>query len=165
VSDDFAYWHLSNTITERLYSSENSTLWLVNSTSNEYDIGDWSQISVSWYLDVHVVDSNGTSVAYADVTATYPNSTVAESKLTDTNGWARLTLMEKLMNATGSYPIGNYTITTRYNTHEEQQSENMAGNRQITIPEFPSFLIPPLFMIMTLLAVIIYKKRYVKPQM
>jgi len=159
VSDDFAYWHLSNTITERLFSRENSTLWLVNSTSNEYDIEDWSQISVSWYLDIHVVDSNGTSVAYADVTATYPNSTVAESKLTDMNGWARLALMEKLMNVTGSYPIGNYTITTRYNTHEEQQSENIAGNRQITIPEFPSFLILPLFMIATLSAVIIYKRR------
>ena len=33
------------------------------------------------------------------------------------------------------------------------------------IPEFPSFLILPLFFIATLLAAIIYKKRYVKPQM
>ena len=32
------------------------------------------------------------------------------------------------------------------------------------IPEFPSFLILPLFFIATLLAAIIYKKRYVKPQ-
>ncbi len=33
------------------------------------------------------------------------------------------------------------------------------------VPEFPTFLLLPLFMIATLLAVIIYKKRYVKPQM
>ena len=38
-----------------------------------------------------------------------------------------------------------------------QQSEHQL----IIIPEFPSFLIPPLFMIATLLAVIVYKKREV----
>ena len=160
VSDDSSYWHLNNTTTERLYSNENSMLWLVNSTSNQYGIEDWSQVFVSWYLDVHVVDPNGTSVAYANVTAAYPNSTVAESRLTDVNGWARLTLMEKMMNATGSYPIGDYIITATYDSDEGQQIIDMTENKQIIIPEFPSLIILPLFLIATLLAVIVYKRKH-----
>jgi hypothetical protein len=160
-AESFSIWHIYNTTIQRLYPRDDSRLWLVNSTSNEYDIRDWSQVFVSWYLDVHVVDSNSTGVAYANVTATYPNSTAAESKLTDINGWARLTLMEKIMNATGSHPIGDYTITAKYDSNEGQQIIDMTENKQIIIPEFPSLLILPLFMIATLLAVTFYKRKHI----
>jgi len=159
VSDNSAYWHLYNTTTERLYSRGNSVLWFMNSTSNLYEIYDESEIYVCWYLDVHVVDSIGQEVPFANVTATYPNSTLADSKITDVDGWARLTLVEKTINATGSYPIGNYTITAKYNTYQEQQSVEMTENKMIVIPEFPSFIILPLFMITTLIAVIVYRRK------
>lgn len=141
---------------------------LTNSTCSTYRFFQQTKVYVSWYLDVHVIDSIGQNVPSANVTATYPNATVAEQRLTDANGWARLTLTEKMMNATGSYSIGNYTVTAKYETHEGQQSANMTENKQITmqlpfiIPEFPSFLILPLFILTTLLAVIIYKRKHLK---
>jgi hypothetical protein len=169
VSDNSAYWHLYNTTTERLYSYGNSVLWLMNSTSNLYEIYDESEVYACWYLDVHVVDSIGQNVPSATVTATYPNATLAESKLTDVNGWARLTLMEKMMNATGDYLVGDYSVQVVYETHSNGTTVAMTGNTQITmvlknliVPEFPLLLILPLFMIATLLAVAFYKRKYSK---
>jgi len=139
---------------------------LTNSTCSTYRFFQQTKVYVSWYLDAYVIDSIGQDVPSANVTATYPNATVAEQKLTDVNGLARLTLMEKMMNATGSYPIGNYTITAKYETHEGQQSVNMTENKQVTlqlafiIPEFSSLIILTPFMIATLIAVIAYRRKY-----
>lgn len=113
-----------------------------------------------------MTDLEGTDVPSANVTARYPNATVAESKLTDANGWTRLILMEKMINATGNHPVGNYTTTAKYDVHTGQKPVNMTGNKEITIslpfiiPEFPSFLILPLFMIVTSLAVIVYRRKH-----
>jgi len=138
---------------------QNARIWLINSTSTEVEALGESEVYVYWYLDVHVVDSIGQDVPSANVTATYPNATVADWRLTDASGWTRLTLMEKMINATGEYPVGNYTIEVTYETHSEHTAVNMTGNKQVTIPEFPSFLIVSLFMIATLLAVIAYKRK------
>jgi len=154
--------HIYNSTTYMVASHQDSRVWLVNSTCNIYDINQQSEVYVCWYLDVHVVYSNGTGVPFASVTATYPNATIAESKLTDVDGWARLTLTEKMMNATGSHLIGNYTITAEYDTYQGQQSVNMTENKIIIIPEFPSIIIIPLFMIITLLATIVYKRKHSK---
>jgi len=100
------------------------------------------------------------------VTATYLNTTMAESRLTDASGWVRLTLLEKMMNATGEYPVGNYTVEATYETHSDSTTVNMTDNQILTltlsdfiIPEFPSQLILPLSMITTLLAIIIYNRK------
>lgn len=167
-SFDSSHWHLSNTTTAKIYSHQNSKLWFVNSSSNIYEINDQSEVYLCWYLDVHVIDSEGTDVPSANVTATYPNATLAESRLTDAQGWARVTLMEKMMNTTGEYPVGNYTVTAKYETHTGQESANMTGNHGITIslpfiiPEFPPFLILPLFMVTTLLTVIIFRRKHTR---
>jgi len=141
--------------------------WLLNSTYTTLYFHDAGKVHVSWYLDVHVVDSIGQDVPSATVTATYPNATVAESKLTDTNGWARLTLMEKMINATGDYPVGNYAFEATYGIYSDETTVNMTENKQIVltledfiIPEFPSFLILPLFMLATLLAIIVYRRKH-----
>jgi len=125
-----------------------------------------ARIQVFWYLDVHVVDSIDQDVPSANVTATYPNTTLAESKLTGEDGWVRLTLMEKIKNATGEYPVGIYTVEATYETYSNTTTAEMTGTQQIIltlegfiIAEFPSFLIAPLFMIATLLAIIVYKKK------
>lgn len=152
-----------------LQSYGNAKTWFVNSTATSYNINDASETYICWYLDVHVVDSIGQDVPSANVTATYPSATAVESELTDVNGWARLTLMEKLMNATGEYPIGDCTIETVYETYSNSTAMNMINNQIITlmlpelvIPEFPSFLFLPLFVMATLLAVITCRKKHIR---
>jgi hypothetical protein len=149
-----------------MYAWDSSRNWLLNSTYGGTYIYDSAKVYVSWYLDVHVIDSIDQDVPSSNVTVTFPNATLAESELTDVNGWARLTLLEKMMNATGEYPVGNYTVEATYDIYSDATTVNMTENQQTTltledfiIPEFPSFLILPLFMIATLLAVIVYRKR------
>jgi len=151
----------------RVYAHDSSVTWMFNSTSNYYYPYHESKIYVYWYLAVHVIDSISQNVPSANVTAAYPNLTVAESKLTDANGWAMLILMEKMMNATGEYPVGNYTVEATYETYSNGTIVNITENQVITltladfiIPEFPSFLILPLFMMATLVAVIVYKRKH-----
>ena len=148
-----------------VFTENGSLIQLVNSTYSYYGPYDTSRITVSWYLGVNVVDSHGTPVGSANVTASYSNATVVESKLTDVNGLTRLTLMQETINATGSYPVGNYTVTAKYGIDSGQKSVNMTGNQAITIslpfnvPEFPSVLVLPVFIAATLVAVAAFKRK------
>ena len=79
---------------------------------------------------------------------------------------ARLTLLEKMMNATGAYPVGNYTVEAAYLTYSNGTTVNITGNKQIAltlaglvIPEFPSFLILASFMTAALLTVAVCKRK------
>ncbi len=144
-----------------------STVELINSNFTLTDLAGESEVYVSWYLFATVVDSFIQNVPSANVTVTFPNATLSESKFTDAGGWARFTLLEKMMNTTGEYPVGNYTVEATYDTHSDATTVNMTENQQITlkladfvIPEFPSFLVPPLFLIATLLAVITYRRKH-----
>jgi hypothetical protein len=149
----------------KVYSLGNSRIWAVNSTTTLSYIYGQSEIYVYWYLDVHVTDSLDADVPYANVTATYSNTTVAESKLTDLNGLARLTLMQLKVNATDYYPVGNYTISGEYNGYSQEESIEMFYNQQITltlpfvVPEFSSVLIMLILTATTLLTVIIRRKK------
>ena len=116
-----------------LYTHQYSVVRLVNSTCGSCYIYDESKVYVGWYLDVHVVDSIAGNVPSADVTATYPNATVAGSELTGGNGWARLTLMEKMVNATGEYPVGTYTVEASYEIYSNSTAVDMAGNQIATL--------------------------------
>lgn len=157
--------HNSTVNNIELYGS--STVELTNSTYTEtLRLYNDAKIYVNWYLTVHVIDSVGQNVPLANVTATYPNATVAETKLTDDNGLARLPLMEKMINATGEYLIGNYIVNATYETHSNStETLSMTENKQITIPldfiipEFPTQIIATLFMLTTLLTAIAYKKK------
>ena len=125
-----------------------------------------ARIRIFWHLNVHVVDDISNNVPSANVTATYPNATLAESKLTDEDGWAKLTLMEGTKNATGEYPIGIYTVEATYETYSNTTTAEMTGNQQIIlalegfiIPEFPSFLLLPLFTLATLLTALMHRRK------
>jgi hypothetical protein len=148
-----------------LYSS--SVARLVNSTYSTHRLLDNTTIYVSWYLNVDVIDSINQNVPSANITVTYPNGTIAQSKLTDENGWAMLTLMEKIMNVTGEYLISNYIVEATYETYSNSTELIMTGNQIITlkleglvIPEFSSFLILPLLMTATLLAIIVFRRKH-----
>ena len=102
----------------------------------------------------------------ANATASYPNATVAESMLTDAEGWARLTLLEKTMDANETYPVGNYSVETTYGIHSNETSVNMTGNQQTTltltdfvIPEFPSLVILLLLMTATSITTIAWRRK------
>jgi len=88
-----------------------------------------------------------------------------------TAGFCRMTLPNNILNASSytvlittyilpvtpivnKVAISNGTHITLYFTFTTSASEEI-----IIVPEFPSFLILPLMMIATLLAVIIYKKK------
>jgi hypothetical protein len=170
---DWAFWFqnscnvtMSDSSLYYLRSYSKSICWMINVTANQFQFWNEGRAYVSWYLQVHVVDSISQDVPSANVTAYYPNATVAESKLTGIDGRTRLTLMEKMMNESGEYLIGNYNLNATYETYTNGTEVPMTGNQQVTlklegfvVPEFPSFLILPLFMIGTLLAVIVYKRK------
>jgi len=163
---DISRTYIYNSTADGVYSYEDSRIWLTNSTINNYKIYDQSEIYVSWYLYIHVVDSISQDVPLANVTATYPNATVAESKLTGENGWTRLKLVEKMMNTSGEYPIKNYTVEAKYEAYLSSTMVNMTGNKEIillleglVVPEFTSSLILPVFVVATLLAVIVYRRK------
>ena len=141
---------------------------LTNSTFSSLSFHNQAKVYVSWYLDVHVIDSVGQDVPSAFVRTFYPSEPglIIVSGFTDTQGLARLTLPEKMINATGEYPVGNYTVEATYDLYSDETSVNMTENRQITltledfiIPEFPSLLILPLFMIAIFLAVFVSRRR------
>ncbi|NIQ05081.1 MAG: carboxypeptidase regulatory-like domain-containing protein, partial [Candidatus Korarchaeota archaeon] len=88
-----------------------------------------------------MTDQISQDVPSANVTATYTNTTIAEQKLTDTNGKTRLTLTEKMVNATGEYPVGNYTVEATYETYSAYKSVEIAENQQITLT-IVNFIIP-----------------------
>jgi hypothetical protein len=87
-----------------------------------------------------------------------------------TAGFCRITLPNNILNASyytvlidmtpiivNKLAISNDTHTTLYFTFNTSAIEGI-----IIVPEFPSFLVLPLFCIATLLTVIIYKKKDVK---
>jgi hypothetical protein len=168
-SHDSSTVHVYNsTISWRLWSDGSSNVWLLNSTSSTFAIEEDSRIYVCWYLEVHVIDAIGQDVSSASVAAIYANSRTADSETTGEDGLARLILTEKIKNATGDYPVGDYSVQVVYETHSNSTTVVMTGNKQITmvlknliVPEFPSFLILPSFMIAILLAVAVYKRKHV----
>ena len=151
-----------------LYAYDFSNSWLLNSTYAYLYLKNSAKVHVSWYLDVRVEDSVGQDVPSALVRTFYPSEPglTLVSGFTDTQGLVRLTLPEKMMNVTGEYPVGNYTVEVTYDIYSDDTTVNMTENKQITltledfiIPEFPLLLVLPLFMIATLLAVIVIVRR------
>ena len=128
------------------------TAELVNTTIDNLDLSVEGRVWVYWYLDVHVVDEIDQDIPMASVTAKYANDTQAGVVQTDSSGWAMLTLLDKMVNATDSYPEEAYTVTATYETHMNQDTVEMTGNRELTIA-LP-FMIPELpLTVLTIMAV------------
>ena len=156
---------LVNSRLKYLHCYGNSGVWLINSTIvSSPQCASQGTAYFSWYLDIRVVDSVGNGVPSAIVSASYENATQAGAQTTNASGWTTMTLMEKAVNATGSYPVGNYTIEAAYALHLNSTSVDMTGSQTIVlaldfiIPEFPSFILLALFTAATLSAVILIRK-------
>jgi hypothetical protein len=140
----------------------------VNSTAHIYDINDQSRVYVNWHLDVHVVDETGQDVPSANVTATFSNGTLAESRNTRSDGWTRMTLLDKVKSATGDFPAGNYTVDGTYLSFSNSTTVNLTANEVITlrlegfiIPEFtsPTLALPLMIVTLLVVAVLVYRKQ------
>lgn len=125
---------------------------------------------VFWCLDVHVVDgslSPGQSVGSANVTAVFPNGTLAGQALSGVDGWMRLTLMEKMKNETGTYAVGSYTVNASYLSYSSGAVVNITGNQAVTlvlegfvIPEFPSSLVMMLMIVPLLAGIVFFNRKF-----
>jgi hypothetical protein len=158
-----------DSILSMLSANQESIFSLLNSTCTSASINDQAMMFISWYLDVHVTDSVGQNVSCANVTV-YLGGTIIRSKLTDANGLARLTLQGELINATGHYQVADYFVNAFYLAYQSTMEVAMISNTYITltledliITEFPTNLIPPLFIATTLIAAIFYRKKQ-KPE-
>jgi hypothetical protein len=180
--DDFSTCYLDDTyfvsmivsnstcwITDSFFGSftlwGNSTCWLMNSTGSPH-FHDGGLVYVSWYLDVLVEDSVGQAVPSASVTVSYPNSTVVDSKLTDDSGRARFALMEKMMNLTSEYPVGNYGVEATYESYSDSETVNMTETKQIIltledfiIPELSSLALLSTFIIATIAVILVNRRK------
>ncbi len=143
---------------KRLNAYSNSSISLINTTYNSITLENEAKVYILWHLDIHVVDLTSQDIPSANVTIYYQNNTIASSKATDSKGLANFTLYEKMMNSTGNYYYGNYTIKTTYGTYSNQTTTNMTENKQITVTmpmilsESPPNFIMPLIIAITLLA-------------
>lgn len=153
--------------TVELYESVTATL--TNITHTQLRLFGSAKVYVYWYLEVQVLDDSptpGQSVESTNVTATFSNGTLAAQALTGVDGLARLTLVEKMANETGDYPVGTYAVNATYLSYYNGSVVNVTGNQAITltlegfvVPEFSSFLMLSLFTIATLVAVITHKRK------
>jgi len=160
-----SHCYLYNSSIDMLEAHDNATAWLVNSTYNSHRHYDSGRSYVHWYLDAHVVDQFGQNVASANVTISYSNATQAAMEWTDAGGWTRFTVQEKMMNASGEYPIGNYTVQASYEIWSNSTTVNMTHSQILTltlsgfvIPEFDSLIVLSLFIVLTLLATFVRRR-------
>jgi hypothetical protein len=163
----FSFVNFSDSWIDRVDAYDSSIIRLAGSTYSSCFAYGESDIYIFWHLDIHVVDQMYQDVSYAIATALYPNATLAGSESADVNGWARLTLMEKRMNATGEYPTGNYTVEASYLAYSNSTTVNLTENQMLTlkleplvIPELPSILLSSLLLGATLLAAWAHNRKW-----
>ncbi len=159
----------TNSIISEIELYYTSIVTLTNCTYDATNLYNDAKINVYWILDVHVIDLFNQDVPNANVSVTFSNTSIAGSQLTGMDGWAKLTLMEKMKNATGDYPVGAYTVEATYSIHSNSTHVDMTGNQQVdlkltgfVIPEFTSLIVPSFIAIATLLGAIFNKRRLIK---
>jgi hypothetical protein len=147
----------------------------VNLTGSDYAVVrvyDLATVQTSRFLGVHVLDQASNNVASANVTVEDANGTLVYSTQTNSDGWANFTLAEEAIDALGSHPAGNYTVTGTYAAYNASRNLAMTKNQLVTIslaviiPEFPvALMIPMLLILLTAFAVVLKKpKRSSKAQ-
>lgn len=95
-------------------------------------------VNVFWYLDVHVVDSNGRNDASATVNVSDVNGTSLYKGLTNSTGWIPTqTIMEYWQNPSGIFNKTPHWVNaskTGYNADNSQSviSQNTVATRTLT---------------------------------
>ncbi len=157
---------INNSIADSLFSYGSSKLRLMNTRTSTHGSYDQSEVFVLWYLDVHVKDSDGNDVQMANVTAAFSNSTIAKSALTDANGYARLELLEKKINASGEHPVGNYSIQANSEGCTDRVMVSLTESGEVTLslvcsvmPDYTLLLVALLIMIIAFSAFMLWRRK------
>jgi len=158
--------HVADSELLRLSASQKSAVSLVNCDGTPVlSAYDQAEILVSWYLDVHVVDSTGQNVSSANVTA-FLDAALSQSELTGADGLTRLVLLGKTINSTGEFEVAGYSLNADYLGYLNTTTVDMARNRQVTltlegliIPEFQMYLILPLLILSSFSALAARKRK------
>lgn len=114
-----------------------SVVLLVNSpVYGSIDILDfpeiYAEVYIAWYLDVLIIDGRRYPLPNAHAKVYWENGTLLNCITTDDEGLARFILYEKLVNATGTFPYGNYTVKASYDGYTYQRVfKSIAGNIKI----------------------------------
>lgn len=140
------------------------TCYLINSTYGglDKDAFDKGAIYVGWHLTI-IVESEGQPVEGANVEIYYVhNGSLAEQQVTQSDGKAQFDLMEWRITELGSQYVGDYRINVSYDTTQTEETITLTSSQELTIPEFPPWIILPLLIILMLLA-IVFKKKVFRP--
>lgn len=126
---------ISDSTLEYLGLSDSSVVRLISSTVTYHYIISEAKVYVYWYLDVHVASGANVRVLYPDA---YPDGTVADYRWNVTNGLTRFTLVEKMMDVSGTYLFDPYTVKAISNGYSDEQSVEIMGNQSVTMtPPLP----------------------------
>jgi hypothetical protein len=125
---------ITDSMVNNVIAYESSVVKLVNSTvCGNIDVLGHAKVYVSWYLDVLVVDDKESPLPSVHVTVYLGNGTLLAETTTNGEGSARFILCGKMINTTGTFPCGNYIISTFYAGYKHQRTiEAICGNMAIT---------------------------------
>jgi hypothetical protein len=141
-----------------------STVEIIGADYAVVRVYDRATVQISWSLEVHMVDQGSHNVPFANVTVTDETGAPVSSAQAGADGWAHLTLVEKVIDVTESHPAGAYNVTCTYGGFSSSEIVEMTDNKQIainlpfTISEFPLSLITPIAAIFLTLFAIVLKK-------
>jgi hypothetical protein len=159
------YLEATDSTLTTVYSTDTSAAILVNSTYAHCAVDPTGYIAVYWYLDARVVDMIGQPVHQANVSAFMLAQDLKDTNLTDTEGWARLVLLDRIFDHLGEHANQlNYTVRATFEDHVAFDGVNMTTNKVVIleldfiIPEYFSLVIIPLLVTATLVAAWAHKK-------
>jgi hypothetical protein len=117
-------------------AKENSTLYLTNTTFQNHWFRGQSQKTEYWYLTLTTMDPANQTIPGATITVAHPNQTIIATGTSDPAGQVMFTLLGGTTNATGTYPVGAYTVTASHQDHQATTDIEMESNQKldITIP-------------------------------
>jgi hypothetical protein len=124
-------------------AKENSTLELTNTTFFNHWMYHQSHRDDYWYLDLAVTDPENQTIPGATITVTHPNQTIVATGNTGQGGLAGFTLLGGTKNASGTFPVGPYTVMASHDGYMVTVDVEMVGNRKIgltipyPVPELP----------------------------
>jgi hypothetical protein len=139
------------------------TCYLINSTYGSLDKGNFynGTIYIEWQLTVSV-ESEGQPVEGANVQVYYShNGSLAAQQTTLSNGEVQFDLPETEITPLGSIYLGNYTVKISCGATQAEENITLDSSKQITIPmqiyipQFPTFLVLVLFVMISLLIILI----------
>jgi len=133
-SEQFSSIRLGNsTVSMPIHAYDASTVNLLNTTHTSIYVEDYAVVNVAWHLTVHTV-SDDVTLGNAVVEVYFAhNGSLANSGLTDTDGFVRFLLSEKTMRSDETVYRGNYTLVVAYENETLDENILLDSAKKITV--------------------------------